>query len=160
MPLRALAHLGIPTSKLSHTKMTIQGYNADFGIRFALSVSWQTWSHLSRVMWLITTRPTIDCWEGLGFTGTLLFRPKTINASNMSTRTKKVQTVFADRRPGSKLTVQIPSFMTLTRVTTLVQKKRWSRHQVAIRGPISPKPKKSPSNQNTLRISHNACSGS
>lgn len=29
MPLRALAHQGIPTSKLSHTKMTIQGYNAD-----------------------------------------------------------------------------------------------------------------------------------
>lgn len=29
MPLRALAHLVIPTSKLSHTKMTIQGYNAD-----------------------------------------------------------------------------------------------------------------------------------
>lgn len=29
MPLRALAHQGMPTSKLSHTKMTIQGYNAD-----------------------------------------------------------------------------------------------------------------------------------
>lgn len=29
MPLRALAHQGIPTNKLSHTKMTIQGYNAD-----------------------------------------------------------------------------------------------------------------------------------
>lgn len=29
MPLRALAYLGIPTSRLSHTKVTILGYNAD-----------------------------------------------------------------------------------------------------------------------------------
>lgn len=35
---------------------------------------------------------------------------------------KKVQTVFADRKPGSKLTMQIPSLM--TQVTILVLKKR------------------------------------
>lgn len=35
---------------------------------------------------------------------------------------KKVQTVFADRKPGSKLTMRIPSLM--TQVTILVLKKR------------------------------------
>lgn len=72
--------------------MTIQGYNADSQRAIGKihnNVSWQTWSLKSRVMWLKTTRPTIYCWEGLGFTGTLLFRPPSINASNMSTRTKK-----------------------------------------------------------------------
>lgn len=36
------------------------------------------------------------------------------------------KTVFADRKPGSKLTVRIPSFMTRPRVT---KKKKWSRHR-------------------------------
>ena len=40
------------------------------------------------------------------------------------------KTVFADRKSGSKLIVQIPSFMTRPRVTTLVLQKRWSWHRV------------------------------
>lgn len=30
LPLRTLSHLGIPTSKLSHTRVTIQGYNGEY----------------------------------------------------------------------------------------------------------------------------------
>lgn len=130
MPLRALAHQGIPTSKLSHTKMTIQGYNADSlraigKIRLKCQLADLKSEITSYVIDndtsynLLLGRPWI---HGNFVVPSTLYQCFKYVDSDKKKSTNK--TVFADRKPGSKLIVQIPSFMTRPRVTTLVLQKR------------------------------------
>ncbi|EEF45984.1 conserved hypothetical protein [Ricinus communis] len=50
------------------------------GRSIALGRRCRTYLNHKCIRYLITTGPTIYCWEGLGFTGTLLFHPPSINA--------------------------------------------------------------------------------
>lgn len=128
MPLRALAHLGIPTSKLSHTKMTIQGYNADSKRAIGkIRLKCQLADLKSEITcYVIDNDTSYNLLLGRPWIHGNFVVPSTLHQcfKYVDEDKKKVQTVFADRKPGSKLTVQIPSFMTRPRVTTLVHKKR------------------------------------
>lgn len=127
MPLRALAHLGIPTSKFSHTKMTIQGYNADSQRAIGkIRLKCQLADLKSEITcYVIDNDTSYNLLLGRPWIHGNFVVPSTLHQCfKYVDEDKKVQTVFADRKAGSKLTMQIPSFMTRPRVTILVQKKR------------------------------------
>jgi hypothetical protein len=125
MPLRALAHLGIPTSKFSHTKMTIQGYNADSQRAIGkIRLKCQLADLKSEITcYVIDNDTSYNLLLGRPWIQGNYVLPSTLHKCfKYVDEDKKVQTVFADRKPGSKLTMQIPSLM--TQVTILVLKKR------------------------------------
>ena len=65
MPLRALAYLGIPTSRLSHTKVTILGYNADSQRAFGkIRLKCQTCDLKTKVTSYVidVTSPKLPAW--------------------------------------------------------------------------------------------------
>lgn len=84
MPLRALAYLGIPTSRLSHTKVTILGYNADSQRAFGkIRLKCQTGDLKTEVTcYVIDGDTSYSCLEGLGSTATTWYLPPFINASS------------------------------------------------------------------------------
>lgn len=130
MPLRALSHQGIPTSKLSLTKMTIQGYNADSLREIGkIRLKCQLADLKSEITCYVidNERHVLQSTSGKALDSReLCCSVHPLSMLQICRRGQKStnKTVFADRKSGSKLIVQIPSFMTRPRVTTLVQKKR------------------------------------